>query len=272
MPASSTARKIIRLRYAGTCGVCRTFLPVTTEALWDKAARVVYCLACPDPSPAPALPMPPTSVAGGSCQAEHDRRQQKRARRLEARWGWLAGVAKMLSDDPQSTRAWAQGADFERRLAKDLGRFLGDRAVFLHDRKVGQANIDHLIVASSGVWVVDAKNYNGRIEHRNVGDWFGPTDWRIYVAGRDRTKLAVGLGWQVEAVHNALAGLHAPIHPALCFPVAAWGLFAKPFHHQGVLVAWAKKLAELIVAPGDLASEQTEEVVARLDRALRPAT
>jgi hypothetical protein len=30
--------------------------------------------------------------------------------------------------------------------------------------RVGRANIDHLIVPSSGVWVVDAKNYAGRVE------------------------------------------------------------------------------------------------------------
>lgn len=273
MAATSTTRKIIRLRYAGTCGPCGATLPVGTEAVWDKAARAASCVTCPGPSTAqPTLPSQSVLVAGSSARAEYERRQQKRERKLEAKWGRFAGVAKALSEDPQSTRAWARGADYERRLADDLARLLGDRAVFLHDRKVGRANIDHLVVARSGVWVVDAKNYNGRVEHRSAGGWLGPVTWRIYVDGRDRTKLATGLEWQVGAVRQALVGLDVPIHSALCFPFKCWGMFARPFRHDGVLVTWSKKLAQTIDGPGELGPEQTEEVVARLDQALRPAT
>jgi hypothetical protein len=214
---------------------------------------------------------PPTSAAGASAQAEFDRRHQKREQSLEARWGRLAGVAKLLSDDPQSTKAWARGAEGERRLAAHLARLLGDRAVFLHDRKVGWANIDHLIVASSGVWVVDAKNYTGRVEYRNVGGWLGPADNRIFVGGRDRTKVATGLGWQVTAVRQALGDLDVPVHPAVCFTSSEWGLFAKPFHHDGVLITWASKLAEIVAKAGDLGPEEIERVAARLGERLRPA-
>ncbi len=228
-------------------------------------------MAAPSPKSGQLLSQQPAAGAGASCQAEYDRHHQKRARTLERRWGRLAGVAKALSDDPQSTKAWARGADFERRLARDLDRLLGDRAVFLHDRRVGRANIDHLVVAATGVWIVDAKNYKGLVEHRNVAGWLRRPDWRILVDSHDRTKLARGLEWQVEAVDDALAGIDAPIHPVLCFPVAAWGIFARPFRHQDVLVTWAKKLAELIVAPGGLTPAQVELVVGRLDQALPPA-
>lgn len=211
-------------------------------------------------------------MAGGSAQAEYERRHRQREARLEAKWGRFAGVAKFLSDDPQSTMAWARGAEGERRLAAHLARELGDRAVFLHDRKVGRANIDHLIVASSGVWVVDAKNYTGRVEYRNVAGWLSRPDNRIYVGGRDKTKLAAGLEWQVTAVRRALGELDVAIHPALCFTSSDWGWFAKPFRHQGVLVTWASKLAELVAAPGDLGPEAIEQVATRLREKLKPAT
>jgi hypothetical protein len=86
------------------------------------------------------------------------------------------------------------------------------------------------------VSVVDAKNYTGRAEYRNVGGRLGPADNRIFVGGRDRTKVATVLGWQVTTVRQALGELDVPIHRAVCFASSAWGLFAKPFSHDGVLV------------------------------------
>lgn len=291
--ASDDGPRTIKLRYPGTCTTCGVALAAGTKAVWDKSAGGAFCSPCANPSAGPgasdasgagktggarakatgAQPAedPPTSVAGASSQAEFDRRHHRREQSLDARWGRLAGVAKLLSDDPQSTKAWARGAEGERRLAAHLTRLLGDRAVFLHDRKVGRANIDHLIVASSGVWVVDAKNYTGRVEYRNVGGWLGPADNRIFVGGRDRTKVAIGLGWQVTAVRQALGDLDVPIHSAVCFTSSEWGLFAKPFRHDGVLVTWASKLAETVAEAGDLGPEAIERVAARLGERLTPA-
>jgi hypothetical protein len=45
---------------------------------------------------------------------------------------------------------------------------------------------------SSGIGVVDAKNYAGAIEVRDVGGWFR-TDLRLYVANRDRSKLVAAM-------------------------------------------------------------------------------
>ncbi len=292
-------RKVIKLRFAGTCGTCGATLPAKAEALYDQATKTAYCLTCvgptavPDvspwgpvssPPPAPvelavAEPLPaasppvPSAAAGESAQAEHDRRHAKRDAKLEAKWGRFAGVAKFFSDDPQTTKAWAKGAEGERRLARHLERELGDRAVFLHDRKYKKWNIDHLVLASTGIWVIDAKAYAGRVEYRNVGGWLGPVDNRIYVGGRDKTKLATGLEWQVTAVHEALGDLEVPIQPALCFVNGEnWSIRPKHFRHQGVLVVWAQKLAELIGAPGTLEPEQVEAVARRLSEKLKPAT
>lgn len=85
-------------------------------------------------------------------------------------------MAKFLSDDPQTTKVWAAGASGEERVAQVLHERLGDKAVLLHDRKVPgtRGNIDHLAIASSGVWVIDAKRYQGKVEQRDVGGWFKP--------------------------------------------------------------------------------------------------
>jgi hypothetical protein len=186
--------------------------------------------------------------------------------------GRFAGLVKFLSDDPQSTRAWAKGSDGERRLAERLARTVGDRAVVLHDRRIPgrRSNIDHLAIAPSGVWVIDTKRYTGRVEHRDVGGWFR-IDMRLYVGGRDRTKLVDGLGWQVDAVSAALGDDDVPLHAALCFVETDWSLFAKPFSHDGVWIGYPKALGERLATDGPFAPAEVLELAHRLAAALLAA-
>jgi len=149
---------------------------------------------------------------------------------------------------------------------------VGDGAGLINDRKVpgiGE-NIDNLVVAATGIWVIDAKNYRGRVEQRDVGGWF-KTDKRLYVGGRDRTKIAQGLGWQIDAVQRALGRTDVPMHSALCFIEADWKLFPKPFQQNGAWVTWANKLVEMIATPGPLTPDDVTQISDRLVSALPPA-
>ena len=142
----------------------------------------------------------------------------------------------------------------------------------LHDRKVPgtRGNIDHLVVAPSGVWVIDAKNYSGKVEQRDVGSRFS-TDRRLYVDGRDRTKLVEGLSWQVEAVRAALgpSGFNeVPVHASLCFTNSEWGLFARPIQMNGVLIACASSLIEAVRQPGPLDAAAIELLALHLSSQL----
>ena len=64
----------------------------------------------------------------------------------------------------------------------------------LHDRRIpgSRANIDHLVISPAGVFVIDAKNYKGRVERRVRGAWLSGEDC-LYVGGRDKTKLVGGM-------------------------------------------------------------------------------
>jgi hypothetical protein len=249
---------------SGICGGCHGDHPGGTDRS-DPVEVAAGIVSPPDRGVAAA------GVAGGSARQEYQRLHDRREERIDQKWGRLAGVVKFVSDDPQSTTAWAKGADGERRLAAHLVRALGDRAVLLNDRKVGgtRGNIDHLAIASSGVWVIDAKNYAGMVEHRHIGGWLR-SDLRIYVGGRDRTTIADGMGWQLDAVRTALAGAAVPVHGAVCFIEAEWKLFAKPFQHDGVWVTWAMKLAEMIDEPGPLTPAVVTDIADRLASALPP--
>ena len=96
--------------------------------------------------------------------------------------------------ETRNTKVWAQGAEGEERLGAVLDATEG--IVALHDRRIpkSKANIDHLVVGPSGVFVVDAKNYSGIVERRHVGGWFRP-DERLYVGGRDRPPRVIALGF-----------------------------------------------------------------------------
>ncbi|MHB1511465.1 MAG: nuclease-related domain-containing protein [Acidimicrobiales bacterium] len=280
--------KIIRLRYAGTCRECGLALPASTKAWWNPGERSTTCLDCVqvevaepprtqvaaagEAAPLSSSPKPSyAGQAGASARQEYEKRHQRREAKIDQRWGRLAGVVKFLSDDPQSTRAWARGSEGERRLAESLTRRVGERAVLLHDCKVPKTrgNIDHIAIAASGVWVIDAKTYKGLVERRDKGGWF-TTDYRLYVNGRDRTKLAEGLAWQVRAVRTALAGPDVPIHAAVCFIDAEWKHFAKPFRLRDAWITWGLKLAEMIAADGPLTEAEVMQLADRLATALPP--
>jgi hypothetical protein len=271
--------KLMSLRYAGTCRTCRTALPVGSRAHYDSDARNVCCVEC-FPTPAASTPLPPpapivTGIAGAGPQREYERRAAKHEARLDQKWGRFAGIAKALSGEPGSTTAWRKGADGERRLAAHLQRELGDSAILLHSRRVPKTrgDIDHLLVTPSGVWIVDAKNYTGRVEVRDLGGWRS-VDRRLFVNGRDRTKLVAGLEWQTAAVRAALDPMgfgEAPIHATLLFTDSEWGWFAKPIEIHGVRILWANKLCELASAPGPLNQSAMRAVASQLSAKLPAA-
>lgn len=205
-----------------------------------------------------------------SAQAKYDRLHARREERIDQTWGRFSGVVKFFTSDPQSTVNWQRGAAGERRVAAHLQQVIGDRAIFLHDRRIPRstANIDLLVIAASGVWIVDAKQWSGKVEQRNVGGWF-TTDLRLYVGGRDRSKTVDGLGRQMLAVNEALGDPEIPVVPALCFVGAEWGWFAKPFKFRDVWVSWAQCLAEMILEPGPLDPTAIERTAATLAARLR---
>jgi len=172
---------------------------------------------------------------------------------------------------PQSITAWKKGSVGERELAASLEKNLSGRAVLLNDRSVPRTkgNIDHLVVASSGVWVVDAKNYSGLVQQRDVGGFF-KTDIRLYVGGRDRSKVLTGMGWQLKAVTEALGDPEVPVRSAVCFTDADWGWFAKPFTLQGVFVSGPNGLARRIAEEELLTPEQIQGVARHISEKLPP--
>jgi hypothetical protein len=236
-----------RVKYDGVCSKCGVMLRAGEVAVYDRPTRTIHCVSCPSA----ANREPPTidaGVAGRSARQEHDRRAAKREAAVKERWGnRIGGAVLALSDEPQSTRVWAVGARGEEKLAKAL-----DGITVLHDRRVPgtKGNIDHIVIAPAGVFVVDAKHYEGRIEIRNHG-WFLRPDERLHVGRRDCSALADKMSWQVAAVESALqaAGVEPlpPIVPVLCFIDGDWPLISPPDVFRGVRLEGPNSLRKRLI-------------------------
>jgi hypothetical protein len=176
-------------------------------------------------------------------------------------------VVLAVTDDPQSTRAWATGARGEERLAHEFDGIEGLNV--LNDRRVPgtRGNIDHSVIAPAGVFVVDAKHYEGRIEIRNKG-WLLRPEYRLYVGRRDCSHLAEGLGWQAEAVKTALVGAGIdplpPITSVLCFIDGDWPFFGAPDEFAGVRLVAPKSLRKVATATAALEPKEISRLTAVL--------
>jgi hypothetical protein len=210
------------------------------------------------------------NTAGSSARREYERRSAKDKARTRANWGRLGSIAVALTPERQSTTAWATGAVGEERVGALLNGLRSESIRVLHDRKIpgSRANIDHLVVTSGGVWVIDAKRYAGRPELRVDGGLFRPRVEKLIIAGRDRTKLIEDAQWQVECVENVLGDV--AVRGILCFVDAEWPLFGGSFSASGIDVMWPKKLASHISAM-QLGSVDVAETEATLVSKFRAA-
>lgn len=208
------------------------------------------------PKPAPGTP-------GASARREHQRRKANRERHTRDRHPHIGGLLLAFQEEPQHERAWARGAAGEEAIAAALARRCTDAVILLHDRRLpgSRANIDHLAVAPSGVWVIDAKKHSGKVHVSKP--LFGPP--QLKVAGRDWSKLGAGLTRQVAAVQRALAEARVtvPVSGVLCFVDADLPL-TRTLTFEGHQLVHPRGLAKRLNAPGNVTSEQAHQIAAML--------
>jgi len=275
----ATAR-LIRLRYAATCIRCQTDLERASEAWWSVATRDVECLVCyrgaheaPDDARNRAGERA-ASTAGASAMREFERRRDRRQEQIRGAHPTIGGLILALSNEPQSTIAWARGAEGERLLGARLDDCADASVIVLHDRRIpgSRANIDHLVVTSGLVFVIDAKRYAGEVRRRRVGSLFRREE-RLYVGRRDCTNLVAASNKQAHVVGNALVDEHPSIRvlPVLCFVGGDWGLFSCPFELDGVLVTWPKFLAEVVLKRAGRSADVANVIAARAAERFPPA-
>jgi hypothetical protein len=227
----------------------------------------------PHPSPADEAHMAEQhhdSNAGASARREHDRRKARREADVRRRHPRVGGLILAAQRQAQRERRWAHGAEGEELVAAALAQRCGPRVRVLHDRSMprSRANIDHVAIAPTGVWVVDTKRYKGKI--KVAKPLLGSA--RLEIAGRDRTKLVDGLAKQVEAVAGLVAEI-APgtaVHGVFCFVEGELPLIGTP-EIRGFPLLHRRALAKRLNASGPLAPDAitalADALATRLKRA-----
>ena len=156
----------------------------------------------------------------------------------------------LLNDDPQSTMAWRQGAVGEEKFGALLASLSHEHGyVLLNDRRIrgSKANIDHMLVTDKAVFVIDAKNYQGRVsvEFKSLSS---QTEL-LMINGRNQTRLAVGVQKQVALVRTALSdegvGKEA-VQGVMAFLDANWPLIGAPTKIMDIKLNGRKGLVDLI--------------------------
>lgn len=273
----------MKLRYAGVCRLCGTALSARTDAVYERTTKTVRCAECPsdvagvdgttqlgvEPTPTEPAQKPDSGVAGSSARREYERRKSKDEARLRQKWGKLGGIAVALSEEKQSTTAWASGAVGEERLGARLDSLASRSIAVLHDRRIpgSKANIDHIVVTSAGIWVIDAKRYSGRPELRIEGGILRPRVEKLLVGRRDCTKLVDGVLKQVGLVRDLVG--EVTVTGALCFVEAEWPLISGAFTTRGVHALWPKRLAKLLAE--DAGTLPVASIVEMLDTHFKSA-
>jgi Nuclease-related domain len=119
--------------------------------------------------------------------------------------GGLVGLAaaalvgwRLRFQPSEQARTWQRGAHGERHTARLLNRLVRDGYVIFHDLAIpgSPANVDHLVIGPSGVFVIDSKQWSGSVQQGADGlAWHN--HYRL-----DRTLETVR--WEAETVGRLL--------------------------------------------------------------------
>jgi hypothetical protein len=167
---------------------------------------------------------------GGAAKGIADRKTQKHEERVKAKFPKLGKYILAVAGENQDTKNWHAGAKGEIAVGKALDDFAVEHGFkVIHDRRVpgSKANIDHIAVTKSGIYVIDAKNYEGAIKIVDKSGFFSDPDLKLYVGGRNCMNLISGMKRQVEVIKEIIkeSKIDIPVVGVLAFYKAEWDQF-----------------------------------------------
>jgi hypothetical protein len=162
----------------------------------------------------------------------------------------------------EQARTWRRGAHGERQTARLLDRLTRGGYVVFHDLAVPgntSANVDHLVIGPSGVFVIDSKLWSGQV-HQSSDGLIWHNHYRL-----DRT--LASLRWQALTLGRLLG---VPVAPLVCVHgahVQGGGL-----HAQGVAIVPATLLRSALGCERVLPEADVELLAATARIRLRQAS
>jgi Nuclease-related domain len=176
------------------------------------------------------------------------------------------GLAWRLRFRPSpATLAWRRGAEGERRTARLLAPLERHGFQVFHDLAVpgSAANVDHLVVGPTGVFVIDSKRYRGHLRYLGGHVWHG---------GRTLDRTLQTLWWEATQVAETLGfGPDLHVYPVLCVHLARLP-WQRELLVDGVPVLAATALRPALqVIRQALSPEQVALVAGHVRAGFRPA-
>jgi hypothetical protein len=177
----------------------------------------------------------------------------------------LVGLAYFMQRR-QSTEAWGTGAKGERAVGARIAKIESKGVVAIHDRRIpgSRANIDHIAVAPTGVYVIDTKVVSGKVVVKTTGPIWNRGPVRLFIKGRDKSSFIENMDRQVEAVARVLQetpwAMGVGIHPMVVLVGAEVGFFARPWRIRGVWVGWPREMQRVLSKSGSLSPQQVVEL------------
>jgi hypothetical protein len=160
----------------------------------------------------------------------------------------------------EQARTWQRGAHGERHTARLLRHLTRDGYVVFHDLAVpgSDANVDHLAIGPSGVFVIDSKQWTGHV-HQGADGLVWHNHYRL-----DRTLETVR--WEAEAISRLLGTRTAALLCVQGAHVQGGGL-----HAHGVAIVPAGQLHEALGHDQVLSDGDVELLASTAQMRLRPA-
>jgi len=284
----------LNLKRSNNCNVCGVKLDVGKKALWSPSRHVIKCLShneadSPIDSPAPISEASISSnqsqaklnlgIPGGSAKAQADQRIKQRQDRVNERFPRAGKYLLKVFPEPQSTKAWQAGAEGEIRAGKELEKLAPIYGFkVLHDRLIPgkKANIDHIAITKSGIFIIDAKNYSGLIRIVDNSGLLDEPNPKLYVGSRNCTNLVKGMHYQIDIVQRVLQNhsIEMPVTGVLAFYKGNWELLSSIFPQeviQGVLIN-NKGVEKILNRDGGFTPEVIDNATKVLASKLKPAS
>jgi nuclease-like protein len=160
----------------------------------------------------------------------------------------------------EQARTWQRGAAGERQTARLLDRLTRDGYVIFHDLAVpgSHANVDHLVIGPTGLFVIDSKQWTGSVQQGADGlAWHN--HYRL-----DRTVETVR--WEAETLGRLLGTCPAALLCVHGAHVQGGGLDT-----QGVAIVPASLLRSALGYDRVLSDTDVARLAAAAWTGLRPA-
>jgi Nuclease-related domain len=174
--------------------------------------------------------------------------------------GLIAGRRRLRFRPSEQARTWQRGAHGERRTARLLRRLARDGFVIFHDLAApgSDANLDHLVIGPTGLFMIDSKQWTGQVYQTTDG-----LAWHNHHR-LDRTLETVR--WEAQAISRLLGTRAAAL---LC--VHGAHVHGGGLHAHGVAIVPAGRLRDALGQDRVLSDADVQLLATAARLRLRPA-